>query len=448
MAAFWCEQAWLGGDGVADGVVLTVTGDVVSGVEPDIAVAPEGATALHGLTLPGFANAHSHAFHRALRGRTHGSVGTFWTWRDQMYELASVLDPEAYQALATATYAEMVLAGYTCVGEFHYLHHGPHGVPYADRNELGRRLVAAADAAGIRLTLLDTCYLAGGIGAELSPVQERFSDGSAEGWIDRAGELGGTAASRVGAAIHSVRAVAPPAMSVVAAWATEHEAVLHAHVSEQPQENIDCRAAYGVSPVGLLDDVGALSERFTAVHATHIDDADVDILGRRRARCCICPTTERELADGIGPTAALVERGIGLCIGSDSHAVIDPFEEARAIELNQRVVSLRRGTHRPADLLTAATASGYESLGWPSGGMLTPGAPADFVTVGFDGPRLAGSDRRDDPLAAVVFAAAPADVRCVVVSGDVVVRDREHQRVDVTAELQRSIAAAWALVNW
>ena len=254
MPQYWCEQAWLGDEDVADGVVLTVTGDVITDLEPGVAVAPAGSTRLDGLTLPGFANAHSHAFHRALRGRTHSGAGTFWTWREQMYELAGALDPESYEALATATFAEMVLAGYTCVGEFHYLHHGPGGVPYDDPNEMGRRLVRAASRAGIRLTLLDACYLDGGFGAALSPVQQRFSDVTEVRWIDRVADLSGTPTCRIGAAIHSVRAVAPAAMRAVAAWTGEQGMVLHAHVSEQPKENADCPAAYGASPVGLLDD--------------------------------------------------------------------------------------------------------------------------------------------------------------------------------------------------
>jgi formiminoglutamate deiminase len=442
--SFWCEQAWLGGGDVAAGVVLTLAGDTIASIERD-AEPPGETTSLDGLTLPGFANAHSHAFHRALRGRTDRAGGTFWTWREQMYQLASGLDPDRYEALATATFAEMVLSGYTCVGEFHYLHHGPGGTPYSDANEIGRRLIAAAAGAGIRLTLLDACYLTGGIDAELSPVQARFSDGTAEAWAERVVELAdmATATCRIGAAIHSVRAVPPSAMGAVAAFAGERGAVVHAHVSEQPQENAECLAAHGVTPVHVLDDVGALSPRFTAVHATHVSERDIEMLAACRSRCCICPTTERDLADGIGPTAALDAAGIELCLGSDSHAVIDPFEEARAVELDQRLATLRRGTHQPAELLAAATAAGHESLGWSGGGRLAVGAPADFVTVSFAGPRLAGADRERDPLAAVVFAASAGDVRDVVVAGEHVVRDGVHQRVDVPAALASSIAAAW-----
>jgi formiminoglutamate deiminase len=452
VSVFWCEQAWLGsGDAaggagaVVDGVVLTIADDRITHIERGVASAPAAATRLDGLTLPGLANAHSHAFHRALRGRTHRAGGTFWTWREQMYELASGLDPDRYQALATATFAEMVLSGYTCVGEFHYLHHGLGGTPYGDANEIGHRLIAAADDAGIRLTLLDACYLTSGIAAELSPVQTRFSDGSAEAWVERVDALSGaaTATCRIGAAIHSVRAVPPGAMGAVAAFAAARDAVVHAHVSEQPQENAQCLAAYRATPTHVLDDVGALSPRFTAVHATHVSERDIEMLAACRSRCCVCPTTERDLADGIGPTAALGAAGVEMCLGSDSHAVIDPFEEARAVELNQRLATLQRGTHQPVDLLVAATAAGYDSLGWSGGGRLAVGAPADLVAVSFAGPRLAGADRADDPLAAVVFSASAGDVRDVVVAGEHVVRDGLHQRVDVPAALESSIAAAW-----
>jgi formiminoglutamate deiminase len=447
--AYWCEQAWLGGDDVAESVLLTTSDGVLVGVEPSVAVPPSGAARLDGLTLPGCANAHSHAFHRALRGRTHRHGGTFWTWREQMYELAGQLDPDRYEALAAATFAEMVLSGYTCVGEFHYLHHGPAGIPYADSNEIGRRLIAAAQRAGIRLTLLDTCYLSGGIDRELSAVQTRFSDRTVEAWADRVAALTdlvrgtGTATCRIGAAIHSVRAVPAGAIRTVGAWAAERSAVVHAHVSEQPQENADSLAAFGCTPVEVLDRADALGDRFTAVHATHVGDRDIATLAASRSRCCICPTTERDLADGIGPTAALRAAGVALCVGSDSHAVIDPFEETRAIELNQRLVALRRGVHGVTELADAATANGYESLGWVGGGRLAVGAPADFITVSLGGPRLAGADRRGDLLAAVVFAAAPADVRHVVVAGERVVTDGTHRTIDVPAALDTAITASW-----
>jgi formiminoglutamate deiminase len=361
-----------------------------------------------------------------------------------MYALADRLDPDSYRDLAVATYAEMVLAGYTCVGEFHYLHHDRRGTPYARPNEMGQVLIEAAATAGIRVTLLDTCYLRAGMTADvpLNPTQQRFSDGDAEGWEHRVSGLTDTQTAKIGAAIHSVRSVDSRSMSTVAAWAAARGSALHAHVSEQPAENEQCLAAHGCTPTELLDRQGVLGDRFTAVHATHLTDHDVALLHSSRSACCICPTTERDLADGIGPTDRFRSAGIPMCIGSDSHAIVDPFEEMRAIELDQRLASLRRGIHRPGELLAAASEAGYRSLGWSDGGRIIAGALADLTTVSLTSPRLAGIDAGHAG-AAVVFAAAASDVHHVIVDGEVVVADGVHQKIDVAAELQRSITAVW-----
>ena len=225
---YWCELVWLGGDTVTAGVSVDVEGDRITAVRPTYGEPPSTATRLAGLTLPGMANAHSHAFHRLLRGATQIGVGSFWTWREQMYTAAERLTPESYHRLASAVFAEMALAGITCVGEFHYVHHGPGGMPYEDHNAMGAALIDAAAAAGVRITLLDTCYLHGGIGVELDPVQRRFGDGDALGWAARVSALDQltSATARIGAAIHSVRAVDPASAEVVAAWAAERDAPL------------------------------------------------------------------------------------------------------------------------------------------------------------------------------------------------------------------------------
>jgi formiminoglutamate deiminase len=296
----------------------------------------------------------------------------------------------------------MLAAGYTVVGEFHYLHHGPDGTPYDDPNAMSEALLAAAEEVGIRMTLLDTLYLHGGIGPDGSylppnPVQQRFSDGSPAAWADRLSHLGtkttaersflspnGVGRVRVGAAIHSVRAVDPAAMRMVDDWAQANHAPLHIHLSEQPAENEQCRAAHGRTPTELLSDLGILGEQLTAIHATHLTDSDIALLGAARTTACFCPTTERDLADGIGPSRRLVDAGARLAIGSDSHAVIEPFEETRAVELNQRLATLVRGNHPVTSLLEAGTANGYDALGWPDGGRIEPGALADLVTVAVD----------------------------------------------------------------
>ncbi len=446
MTTYWCELAWLGdlAGGIERGVAITIEGDRITGVDVGVD-APAAAERLGGLTLPGMANAHSHAFHRALRGRTHGETGSFWTWRDRMYSLADRLDPDSYRELATAAFAEMVLAGFTCVGEFHYLHHDRGGVPYAQSNEMGHVLLEAAAAAGIRVTLLDTCYLRAGMTDEaaLNDTQQRFNDGNADSWARRVDDLADTPDTRIGAAIHSVRSVDPESMAVVGRWAAARGAALHAHVSEQPAENEQCCAVHGCTPVELLNRQGVLGERFTAVHATHLAGWDIDLLQSSHSTCCICPTTERDLADGIGPTPAFRTAGIPMCVGTDSHAFIDPFEEVRGIELDERLSSLRRGTHRPGELLAAATALGYRSLGWHDGGLIAIGGLADLTSVALTSPRLAGIDP-DHAAAAVVFAATADDVHHVVVGGRVVVADGAHQTIDGAAALARSIAAVWS----
>ena len=406
MSLYWCEYAWLGGSTVSSNVEIEVQGDRIVRVAADQARSSH-AVRLDGLTLPGLANAHSHAFHRALRGRTQVGTGSFWTWRDQMYALAGSLDPDRYHLLARAVYGEMALAGVTSVGEFHYLHHGPGGVPYADANAMSAALVAAAAEAGIRITLLDTCYVHGGIGVEPNDVQRRFSDGSAEAWarrVDAAASLASDGA-RMGAAVHSVRAVDPEAIDLVARWAHHAASPLHAHVSEQPAENEQCVAAFGCTPTELLGRAGALEERFTAVHATHLTDRDIALLGGHHNTICMCPTTERDLADGIGAARALRDAGAWLSLGSDSHAVVDLFEEARAVELDERLRTRVRGQHDTLSLLAAATHQGHESLGWVAAGRLSEGALADLVSLRLDSVRTAGADPQS-VLETAVFAAS------------------------------------------
>jgi formiminoglutamate deiminase len=436
---YWCEWAWLGGDTVTPGVALQVSGDRIKGITADSA-APDGSVVLPGLTIPGLANAHSHAFHRLLRSRTHGGQGSFWTWREQMYAAATQLDPERYFRLARAVFAEMALSGVTSVGEFHYVHHQASGVLYSDPNDMGVALIAAAAQAGVRITLLDTCYLHGGIGKEPDEVQQRFSDRTAEAWMSRVADLHSweSPTAKVGGAVHSVRAVPPAAIADIGAWCRSRGLPLHCHVSEQPAENEQCVSTYGLTPTGVLAEAGVIDTGFSAVHATHLTDDDVRLLGSGGASVCCCPTTERDLADGVGPFRALVDAGAALTVGSDSHAVIDLFEEARSIELHQRLVTGVRGHHSVLGLLDAATAAGHRSLGWTDCGCLDVGQLADFITVGLRSPRLAGAGQ-GDLLPAVVFAASAADVTDVVVGGKAIVRSGRHLSVDVAAELALTV---------
>ncbi len=440
-ASYWCEYAWLGGDRATPGVRVDVAAGTIAAITTQTERDQVGSAAVHvaGLTIPGLANCHSHAFHRALRGRTQGERGTFWTWRNQMYAVAERLDPDTYFTLARAVYREMVCAGFTVVGEFHYVHHQPDGAPYQDPNAMGRSLTAAAEEAGIRITLLDTCYLAAGIDSAPEGVQVRFSDGDATSWAGRISALVPNANTRIGAAIHSVRAVPPDQLGAVTEWAASTQAPLHVHVSEQRAENQACMAAYGRSPVQLLDEAGAIGSRTSVVHATHLSQDDVDVVGKRSAYACFCPTTERDLGDGAGPSRALHQAGARLTVGSDSHAVIDPFEEMRAVEMDERLHSEERGHWSAAELLTAASGTGHESLGWPDAGRIEVGAPADLVTVDLRSVRTAGTG---DGLESLVFAATAADV-VHVVSGGHVVDVAPEARMRVARDLASAIAPLW-----
>jgi formiminoglutamate deiminase len=438
---WWLERAWLGQvPGVAEGVLVSVEEGRFAAVETGVASRPADADRLAGLTIPGMANAHSHAFHRALRGRTQRERGTFWTWREQMYSLAARLTPDSYFELARAVYREMAATGFTAVGEFHYLHHGPDGTPYDDPNAMGRALVEAAGEAGIRIALLDTCYLAAGIGEPVQGVQARFSDRTAERWAARVERLEPVAADDVvvGAAVHSVRAVPREEIGRVAAWAGQHRVPLHFHLSEQVAENDACVAAYGLTPTQLLDDAGALDCLATGVHATHLSAVDVALLGGSGAHACFCPTTERDLGDGIGPSRALDEAGAQLTLGSDSHAVIDPFEEMRAVELDERLASRQRGHWSAEELLTAATRTGHVSLGFPDAGVIAVGAPADLVTLDTASPATAGTGASAET---AVFAGSAADVVQVVAGGRVVAT--RDGRADLGHELDTVITKIW-----
>ncbi|HET9899186.1 MAG TPA: formimidoylglutamate deiminase [Streptosporangiaceae bacterium] len=488
--AWHAELAWLPGVGVLPDVLIEAEGDRFTAIAPGISgeSVPAGTIGLRGLTLPSLANAHSHAFHRALRGVSQrppdASAGSFWTWRERMYAVAERLDPDSYLALARAVYAEMTLAGIGCVGEFHYVHHAPGGTPYADPNAMGKALVQAAAEAGLRITLLDTCYLCGGLDASgasmpLAGAQLRFGDGSAAAWAERMGLLGAdghgalSAGARLGAAIHSVRAVPPDEMQAVAAWSGRTGAPLHVHLSEQVAENEACLAAYRSTPAAVLYDAGVLGPRTTVVHATHLTSADMRLLGGTETFACVCPTTEADLADGLGPFGGLAASGCRLTVGSDSQAVIDLFEETRRIELYERLARGTRGVFGPEALGTAMTWDGHASLGWPDAGEIAPGSLADLVTVSLDSTRLAGiaeaaggagvsggaraaggtgaaggawAGRAGAPdlgiLEAVIFAASSADVRNVVIGGRDVVVDGRHMLVDdVPGALASAIGA-------
>ena len=380
------------------------------------------------LALPGMANVHSHIFQRALRGgvqrRDPDKSDSFWTWRETMYELAGRLRASDLEQVARLGYAECLEAGYTAVGEFHYLHRLQGATDPEDVLASSKVLLRAAEQTGIRINLLWTVYEAGGFGRPLETRQAPFRAGSLD-HVERvldalANEVDGRRSS-LGLSIHSVRAVPRDWFGPLAELAAARGLVLHAHVCEQPAEIEACREATGMTPIGLLDHEGALSERFTGVHATWLDAEDVRILARTGAGVCVCPTTEGDLGDGFAPTQALHEAGVPLSVGSDSHAVIDPFAELRTLEYQARgqsgsrcVLVDEQGQVGPA-LLKIGGSNGYAALGLPSVG--------DRVMIDTEARAMRGVA---DPTGAVVTVGHPGLVKTVEVDGEVVVQGGRH----------------------
>ncbi|WP_083527729.1 formimidoylglutamate deiminase [Curtobacterium ammoniigenes] len=396
----------------ADGMIASV-----------IVGAEAGARDLRfGHVVAGAANAHSHAFHRLLRGRTHGNGGDFWQWRTAMYRAAACLDPDGYHRVATAVFAEMLTAGWTSVGEFHYVHHQTDGRPYPSENAMGEALIAAAADVSIRLTLLDTCYLHGAPNRPLAREQRRFGDGSVDAWLDRWHELRAlvdrspaTPGTRpdvlVGAAIHSVRAVAPDEIARIIE-ALHADVPVHIHLSEQIAENTQSAEAYGMRPTAVLDRAGALSPRLSVVHATHVRVDEIALLGAAGVTAVLCPTTESDLGDGIGPARALADAGARLALGSDQNAVIDPFLETRGLEYGERLAGNRRGVLTLPMLDAARSSNGARSLGRIGG--IAPGAPCDLVEVRETATTIGAEPDQ------VALVASAADVGTVIVGGRVV----------------------------
>ena len=470
---FWCESAWVDGQ-VASGVLLTAdeTGTLTS-VETDIETPPTIAEVVPGFTLPGGVNAHSHAFHRILRGRTHGDGGTFWSWREVMYSVAAKLDPGTYETVARAVFAEMLAGGYTSVGEFHYVHHAPDGTPYgadsgadepgpgrprgdattvgadgsddSDRaHAMERALARAAASAGLRIRLLDTCYLTGGIDTELLDEQARFGDGTIDGYMDRHAALSAAFATEfpigapgesfvhVGAAIHSIRAVPAANLPRFA----ELDGPVHVHLSEQPAENEASQAAYGTTPTQVLARSGVVAANLSAVHATHLSDEDIATLGRAEASIVMCPCTEADLADGIGPARELADASATISIGSDQHVVLDALRETQGMEAGERLRSGQRGRFSPAELITSLTTGGARSLDLPVG-ELAVGRACDFIAVATESMRTFGSVGEQ-----VILSATSADVHLTVSGAQVRVREGVHTELGEISDLYRTAFAA------
>ncbi|MFO0685542.1 MAG: formimidoylglutamate deiminase [Sandaracinus sp.] len=377
------------------------------------------------IVLPGLATVHSHAFQRAMRGHAQRAPlpGSFWSWREAMYRLADAIDPETLYDVSHFAFVELALAGVTCVGEFHYVHHQKDGTPYADRTALSDVVIRAALDAGLRITLLRVVYERAGFGRELESAQRRFSDASLELALADVETLQSRWAEeprvRVGLAPHSLRAVTRASFAACVRFADERGLPLHAHVSEVLREVRECLAEHGRRPVEVLADLGALGPRFTAVHATHLSAAEVRTFGRSGSSACLCRTTERDLGDGFPDVSGLVRAGARIVTGTDSHASSCPFEEARAIELDERPRTNSRTVALDAErLLTAIAGDAYAALGWAR-------IDGDSVRLDANDPALVGASEAR-PTDAVIFGAGPRAVREVVVAGRRIVEDGRH----------------------
>jgi formimidoylglutamate deiminase len=373
--------------------------------------------------LPGLVNAHSHAFQRAIRARTEHRTAaardSFWTWREAMYYTAQRLSPEDLYDVSRMAFLEMLLAGITTVGEFHYLHNAPDGTRYEDPNLLATQVIKAAIDTGLRIALLRTAYNRAGWRKELHPAQARFVTKDIDVFIKDTEALAHNFSSDrawVGVAPHSVRALPLPYLLETVSCARSRKMPVHMHVAEQPGEIAACEAEHGLRPVELLEEHGILAADFTAVHATHTTAAEAGYL--LKANICVCPTTERNLGDGIAPARAWFERGINVCFGSDSNVQIDLLEDARELEYHLRLQTMERALLQVPDLFQCATVAGSKSL--------AAAQSADFIAIDLDDPSLAGADS-NSLLTHVIFALARSAIRDVYVAGKPVIQNGFHR---------------------
>ncbi|TSJ61002.1 formimidoylglutamate deiminase [Starkeya sp. 3C] len=447
MTRLWFESAYLATGwasdvsvGIEDGAIVSLTHDT----------APTADAERHAVGLPGLPNLHSHAFQRAFAGNTEvrGPTGdSFWTWREAMYRAVDRMDPEDVEAIAALAYVEMLEAGFTRVGEFHYLHHGRDGTPYADIGELSARIAAAAGATGIALTLLPVFYAHGGFGAQVpNHGQRRFIND-----VESFGRLMESARRALASLPDAVLGLAPH--SLRAATTGEIAAILpltagpiHIHVAEQVKEVEDCLAWSGRRPVEYLLDEAPVDGRWCLIHATHMTPDETRRMAKSGAVAGLCPITEANLGDGIFPAPAFVEAGGAYGVGSDSNVRIDAAEELRLLEYSQRlahrarnVLAMSEGRSTGAALFAAAFKGGAQALDGGPG--LAVGAPADIVSLDARHPSLEGRQRAA-ALDGWIFATAQNGIDCVWRRGVKLVeagrhRDREAIRQRFRAALAR-----------
>ena len=388
--------------------------------------------------LPGLVNVHSHSFQRLIRGKSESRIISgkdFWSWRGTMYHAASQLNPQDVYDVARMAFLEMVLAGTTTVGEFHYLHNAANGQPYDDPNLLSKQVIAAAQSVGIRIVVLRTAYLRSGYELPCDPGQIRFFESTGNFLENMTTLIEGCSANptevRFGVAPHSIRAVPLPDLKEIAVWARARKLPLHMHVAEQVAENTACLREYGRTPVDLFKRERILGPDFTAVHAIHINSDEIAMLADTDSTICSCPTTERNLGDGILAADNVMAAGIRVTLGSDSQAQIDPLEDARELDYHLRLEQQQRAildqtAAKPLAswLFDCATVHGAQALALP-GGDLTAGSLADFFTVDLHDVSIAGHSA-EDLLPILVFSLNRSAIRDVVVNGRFILRDQQH----------------------
>jgi formimidoylglutamate deiminase len=388
--------------------------------------------------LPAFINTHSHSFQRLIRGKAESRAAAgknFWSWRETMYHAAAQLNPEEIYNVARMAFLEMALAGTATVGEFHYLHRAPDGSAYDDPNLLSKKVIEAARSVGLRIVLLRTAYQRSGYELAANPGQTRFFEPTREYLTNMASLLQEIPACsdqvRFGVAPHSIRAVPLDELCEIVEWSRNRKLPVHMHVAEQREEVTACEREFGLTPVALFEREKLLGPDFTAVHAIHISTQETDQFAASGGTICSCPTTERNLGDGVVPADQLALRGIRMALGSDSQAQIDPLEDARELDYHLRLTHEQRaildqiGNQELATrLFECATVNGARSLMIP-GGDLEVGSPADFFTVQLSDPCVAGNSP-NDLLSLIVFSLNRPAICDVAVRGKLIVRDRAH----------------------
>jgi formimidoylglutamate deiminase len=429
---------------IADGIIGSVAADA----------GPAGAERIGGIAVPGVPNVHCHSFQRAMAGlaeRRGQQTDSFWTWREAMYALLNRLSPDDVQAIAAFAYVQMLEAGFTAVGEFHYLHHDPDGRPYADLGEMAGRIAAASAETRIALTLLPSFYAFGGFSGKPPALTQRRCINDPERFLkllERTRAIvGHLQHARVGIAPHSLRAVTPDTLRAVRDAVSQGR--IHIHAAEQLREVDECVAALGARPVEWLIDNMGLDARWCVIHATHTTDREVRALASTGAAVSLCPLTEASLGDGIFDAAAYVAAGGRFGVGSDSNIQIDPAAEMRQLEYGQRlarrarnVMALQEGFSTGRRMFEAALAGGAQALEQPIGA-IAPGLRADIVLLDGNHPDFA-SRRGDEWLDAWIFVVGPAAVRTVLVGGGIVVEDGRHRAHAAIEARYRRLAATLA----